>query len=553
MTVRMQVLRDQTSVVNAFTGLQGEFTADTSTNRPHMNDGVTPGGSPLALFSDLTTLLGASLSASNVVSSTGFQSVSALGIACTATAPNLFACRSAAAVFDYPLPSLPGSQGTTIAINKGASTESSYLAFQDNYSGRAQAGTFGTDDFMVRVSPDGSTWVNGLAVAAASGAVTCAYGLTAGASAGMVAISPSVQGTAGAINKLALFGSTYGIGVSGASQDYITAAGSSHTWYSGATPITAMNTANGFYPGTDNLYMLGNGSARWSNFNTVLATIGTLTATNASITNLTNNISTRSVLPAANITYNLGAAGAYWNNVYATFGTFSTSVTAPTISGVTSLTATNASITGTLTTANANITSVTSNLNPSTNFGYSLGTSGVQWNNVYANYGVFATQVSAPTGNFSTAYITSVASNLNPSVNNTYSLGTNSDYWANVYAVYGSFATQVSAPTVNCTALTGVSTGSITSLSSTTVNTTTLNANALNIGTLALSQYSVAQLQSIVPANYGTLAWAYNGCNVGEAHNQTPTPAGTGVLVVWSNVGGIAGWYTIYNNTLVSA
>lgn len=59
--------------------------------------------------------------------------------------------------------------GHQLKINKAASAETASLLFQTSWSGRAEMGTTGSDNFEVKVSADGSTWFTGLRVDAGSG------------------------------------------------------------------------------------------------------------------------------------------------------------------------------------------------------------------------------------------------------------------------------------------------------------------------------------------------------------------------------------------------
>ena len=59
-----------------------------------------------------------------------------------------------------------------VKMNKAASGNTASLIFQTGYSGRAEFGLAGNDDFVVKVSPDGAAWYDGLRIDAASGAVS---------------------------------------------------------------------------------------------------------------------------------------------------------------------------------------------------------------------------------------------------------------------------------------------------------------------------------------------------------------------------------------------
>jgi hypothetical protein len=48
--------------------------------------------------------------------------------------------------------------GHQLKINKAAAADTASLLYQDAFSGRAELGLAGDDDFHFKVSPDGSTW-----------------------------------------------------------------------------------------------------------------------------------------------------------------------------------------------------------------------------------------------------------------------------------------------------------------------------------------------------------------------------------------------------------
>lgn len=66
--------------------------------------------------------------------------------------------------------------GHQVKINKNAPADTASLLYQTNWSGRAEMGTAGSDDFSIKVSPDGSTFYTGLRLAADSGAVRMPQG-----------------------------------------------------------------------------------------------------------------------------------------------------------------------------------------------------------------------------------------------------------------------------------------------------------------------------------------------------------------------------------------
>ena len=86
------------------------------------------------------------------VSDSDLQNVAMLGINATADATNRLAVSSPAALFNHE------GAGHQIKINKNASGDTASVLFETNFSGRAEFGTTGDDDWHVKVSPDGTSW-----------------------------------------------------------------------------------------------------------------------------------------------------------------------------------------------------------------------------------------------------------------------------------------------------------------------------------------------------------------------------------------------------------
>ncbi|MEM6408816.1 MAG: DUF2793 domain-containing protein [Pseudomonadota bacterium] len=63
-----------------------------------------------------------------------------------------------------------GGAGHQLKLNKSADSDTASLLFQTGFSGRAEMGTAGSDDFVVKVSADGNAWRSAIEVDAATGA-----------------------------------------------------------------------------------------------------------------------------------------------------------------------------------------------------------------------------------------------------------------------------------------------------------------------------------------------------------------------------------------------
>jgi Major tropism determinant N-terminal domain len=67
-----------------------------------------------------------------------------------------------------------GTTGMNVTVNKNGSTNTASFIFEDAFSGRAQIGLNGSDNFSFKVSPNGSSWTTAIALDATTGAATLA-------------------------------------------------------------------------------------------------------------------------------------------------------------------------------------------------------------------------------------------------------------------------------------------------------------------------------------------------------------------------------------------
>lgn len=70
--------------------------------------------------------------------------------------------------------------GHQLKINKAAAGNTASLLYQTNWSGRAEMGLAGNDDFSLKVSPDGSGWAEALRINRSTGTATLLAGATIG-------------------------------------------------------------------------------------------------------------------------------------------------------------------------------------------------------------------------------------------------------------------------------------------------------------------------------------------------------------------------------------
>jgi hypothetical protein len=93
------------------------------------------------------------------------EGLTSLGVNATADLVNRLAVASQAVLFNHD------GAGVQVKLNKAAAGDTASLLFQRGFSGRAEFGLAGSDDFSLKVSPDGAAWTNALTVDAATGSV----------------------------------------------------------------------------------------------------------------------------------------------------------------------------------------------------------------------------------------------------------------------------------------------------------------------------------------------------------------------------------------------
>lgn len=95
-----------------------------------------------------------------------FDNLTHAGINTTADATNRLSLKSPASLFDNE------GAGHQQKINKHASGDTASMLYQTNYSGRAEMGLTGDDDFHFKVSPNGSTWFEAMKIDRNTGRVS---------------------------------------------------------------------------------------------------------------------------------------------------------------------------------------------------------------------------------------------------------------------------------------------------------------------------------------------------------------------------------------------
>lgn len=87
-----------------------------------------------------------------------FQNLALLGVNATADSTNKLTVKSNAVLF------ATDSGNVQLKVNKPGSSDTASYLFQTGYSGRAEFGLIGDDDFQLKVSPDGSSFVQSMVI-----------------------------------------------------------------------------------------------------------------------------------------------------------------------------------------------------------------------------------------------------------------------------------------------------------------------------------------------------------------------------------------------------
>ncbi|TVR10476.1 MAG: DUF2793 domain-containing protein [Salinarimonadaceae bacterium] len=99
-----------------------------------------------------------------------------LGVGTFPDAANPFAAKLNAALFAARGAGEGGTGDLRLVANKEEAARVGSFLFQSGWSGRAEFGLLGSDDFALKVSPDGATWRDAMTVDRATGAVSFPMG-----------------------------------------------------------------------------------------------------------------------------------------------------------------------------------------------------------------------------------------------------------------------------------------------------------------------------------------------------------------------------------------
>jgi hypothetical protein len=94
------------------------------------------------------------------------QNLPGLGIDTSSDSQNKLAVASASSLFNH------AGAGHQLKINKAATNDSATLLYQSNWSGHAEMGLAGDNNFHIKTSSNGGSWTDALVIDAASGIVS---------------------------------------------------------------------------------------------------------------------------------------------------------------------------------------------------------------------------------------------------------------------------------------------------------------------------------------------------------------------------------------------
>jgi hypothetical protein len=128
-------------------------------------------------------------------STIALQNLPMVGVNTTADSTNKLAVQSNAVLFSDLATGSGGTGDIRATLSKQASGNTASFLFQDAFSGRAEIGLTGDDNFHFKVSSDGSTWHDAMDIAASTGSVSIASADINGGSIDGTAVGASTPST----------------------------------------------------------------------------------------------------------------------------------------------------------------------------------------------------------------------------------------------------------------------------------------------------------------------------------------------------------------------
>jgi hypothetical protein len=129
------------------------------------------------------------------VSVIDLQNVPLLGVNTNADSTNKLAVKSNAVLFAALETGSGGTGDVRFTVSKETGSNTASLLFEDNFSARAEIGLTGDDNFHFKVSPDGSTFHDGLDINASDGSIDfiASESSVASAATADIGASPSIK------------------------------------------------------------------------------------------------------------------------------------------------------------------------------------------------------------------------------------------------------------------------------------------------------------------------------------------------------------------------
>jgi hypothetical protein len=207
------------------------------------------------------------------------QNLSLLGLGTTADAANPLAVKANSALFAARTLAEGGAGDMRVTLEKEAAGHTVSQLYQSNWSGRAETGLIGDDDFHVKVSSDGSTWREALIVDRATGRVAFPNGAGDGAPAGF---RNRLRNASFNINQRAVSGTvTLAAGAYGHDGAKAGAGGATYTFAASGIDTTITVTAGSLILPIENV-MIEGGSYALAHDGTALARVWQGTGTSGS-------------------------------------------------------------------------------------------------------------------------------------------------------------------------------------------------------------------------------------------------------------------------------
>jgi uncharacterized protein DUF2793 len=114
---------------------------------------------------------------SGVTAGASLQNIARLGVGTTADAQNPLSAKLNNLLFTARTVAEGGDGDLRFKLNKEAAADTLSMLFQTAFSGRAELGLIGADDFGIKVSPDGSAFITALTIDKTTGLMTHADGV----------------------------------------------------------------------------------------------------------------------------------------------------------------------------------------------------------------------------------------------------------------------------------------------------------------------------------------------------------------------------------------